>query len=182
MTTIEDCGVCFENVEDALTCGHKIHEDCVVKSGKSTCPICRAVVTLSEEKAERLKQVAETMRIEQIQEEQLAIFTEFGLTQEFVNIVNELSQVIAQQEVVWEQQERVVLEECSNILRAYHQLCETRQCPVPSTEMISVVSVAPHDGAYKVSVECRCVGVCACLYPKVIYYSQVDGDPIYHDI
>lgn len=46
----DECIVCLENVDKMhkpLECGHWIHTDCIVKSGKNNCPICRAPVKLS---------------------------------------------------------------------------------------------------------------------------------------
>ena len=38
-----DCPVCFEpmNEHNPLLCGHWVHIDCIKKSGKNKCPICR---------------------------------------------------------------------------------------------------------------------------------------------
>lgn len=45
----EECAVCFESLESVhnpLQCGHYIHPECIIKSKKSICPICRADVKL----------------------------------------------------------------------------------------------------------------------------------------
>lgn len=45
-----ECPVCMEhldNDEKPLTCGHWVHRTCVIKSGKSQCPICRFELYLS---------------------------------------------------------------------------------------------------------------------------------------
>ena len=179
---MEDCGVCFETVENSLTCGHKIHEECVANSGKSICPICRAKVTLSEENTLLLRKVAERMRLEKVQEEQVEILAQFGMTVEVFNAINELREVVAQQEVIWRNEDNAVFEQISEIIRWYRQLCETRECTVPNTIPISVVAVPPYDGSYRVRAECRCGEICGCPYPTIIYYSRVDGEPVYHDI
>lgn len=53
-----DCCVCFENFKDTdnpLTpCGHWIHLDCIYKSGKDECPICRVKLILSEENRKKI--------------------------------------------------------------------------------------------------------------------------------
>ena len=38
-----DCPVCFEKItcKDTLTCGHTVHRQCIINSGKAVCPICR---------------------------------------------------------------------------------------------------------------------------------------------
>lgn len=44
----DDCPVCMEALatEAALSCGHFVHRECIVRSGKNTCPICRKKVYL----------------------------------------------------------------------------------------------------------------------------------------
>lgn len=55
----EECQVCTEEFNDKdtpLACGHWIHKECVIKSGKSICPMCRFQLNLTkEEKRECLK-------------------------------------------------------------------------------------------------------------------------------
>lgn len=38
-----DCPVCYEKVDitDTLDCGHVVHKNCIIRSGKAQCPICR---------------------------------------------------------------------------------------------------------------------------------------------
>lgn len=52
----DDCCVCLETIDSSsrLSCGHYIHKACVVKSGKSQCPMCRAEVKLSYEELEEI--------------------------------------------------------------------------------------------------------------------------------
>lgn len=40
---MDECAVCFEELSsnDVLECKHKIHSDCIIKSCKAECPICR---------------------------------------------------------------------------------------------------------------------------------------------
>jgi len=44
----EECPVCFESLGRSrpLSCGHWVHRDCVLQSGKKECPICRSQVTI----------------------------------------------------------------------------------------------------------------------------------------
>ena len=45
----DECCVCFDTLNEtdsALSCGHYIHMECIVKSKKSTCPICREYIKL----------------------------------------------------------------------------------------------------------------------------------------
>lgn len=40
----DECPVCMEYLkhdEQSLTCGHWVHRDCIIKSGKGQCPVCR---------------------------------------------------------------------------------------------------------------------------------------------
>lgn len=40
-----ECAVCYEPFDEAqliLNCGHWIHDECIIKSKKAECPICRA--------------------------------------------------------------------------------------------------------------------------------------------
>lgn len=37
----KDCVICFENTNNILYCGHKIHSECFLKLTKKICPICR---------------------------------------------------------------------------------------------------------------------------------------------
>lgn len=46
----DECQVCIEKFTDKdtpLTCGHWIHRECVVKSGKNLCPLCRFQLNLT---------------------------------------------------------------------------------------------------------------------------------------
>ena len=44
----EICCVCTDPVNSKLTpCGHLVHMDCVIKSGKNTCPLCRQKVRMT---------------------------------------------------------------------------------------------------------------------------------------
>ena len=36
-----ECPVCTENINSSLNCGHFVHKECIIKSGKNECPICR---------------------------------------------------------------------------------------------------------------------------------------------
>jgi len=44
-----DCSICCEAITpiEKLSCGHRIHVDCVIKSRCTTCPMCRQEVALS---------------------------------------------------------------------------------------------------------------------------------------
>lgn len=40
------CPVCFEDIDEFLDCGHWVHEECVAKSFRAECPICRKPVDI----------------------------------------------------------------------------------------------------------------------------------------
>jgi hypothetical protein len=43
------CCVCTEPINTQLKCGHQIHLNCVIKSGKSLCPVCTKKVPMTGE-------------------------------------------------------------------------------------------------------------------------------------
>lgn len=56
----QDCPVCFESLDKenkALSCGHWVHIECVIKSKKDCCPLCRKTVKLSLEEQYRLQEL-----------------------------------------------------------------------------------------------------------------------------
>jgi len=53
----EDCPVCYESInsqKEALECGHWVHTECIVKSTKAQCPICRRSLVLNPKDIESL--------------------------------------------------------------------------------------------------------------------------------
>lgn len=74
-----DCTVCANECTNKLHCGHLIHYECIAKSGKKECPICRKNVNLPyylehefraalESKEKYLKQQQEEMSLQQARE------------------------------------------------------------------------------------------------------------------
>lgn len=54
----EYCPVCiekFENKIKPLSCGHFIHKNCVIRSGKTNCPLCKKEVKLTIEEFIKIK-------------------------------------------------------------------------------------------------------------------------------
>jgi hypothetical protein len=95
----EECCVCTELLEDSkpFTCGHIIHASCVVKSGKSKCPICRADIALSpEDEAERVK-VEEEHKLQQEQEDVEHILLNENVTSGIVLFAEIITQQIEEQ-------------------------------------------------------------------------------------
>lgn len=46
----ENCVVCYEKLtinDPPLNCGHWVHIDCILMSGKSQCPLCRQSVSIN---------------------------------------------------------------------------------------------------------------------------------------
>jgi hypothetical protein len=46
----EECAVCYEDIciNEKLSCGHLVHIECIYKSKKTTCPLCRTELILTE--------------------------------------------------------------------------------------------------------------------------------------
>lgn len=56
-----ECPVCYISIEDYILplepCGHRIHTECIIKSGKAKCPLCReSICNLTENQLYRLHQ------------------------------------------------------------------------------------------------------------------------------
>jgi len=71
----DDCSVCLESLDDVeyplLDCGHWIHLDCVFRSGKLECPICRTEIKmkhLTPQDLDRFHQIIEESEKKQIEE------------------------------------------------------------------------------------------------------------------
>lgn len=77
----EDCAICMEQIDKCpLSCGHWIHIDCVIQSGKKECPICKSDVRFTKEQSQsyrqrqrELKEASET-RLETLNEDGSAYF------------------------------------------------------------------------------------------------------------
>jgi hypothetical protein len=56
----QDCPVCFESLDNenkTLSCGHWVHKECIIKSKKDCCPLCRQTVNLSLEEQYNLQEL-----------------------------------------------------------------------------------------------------------------------------
>ena len=65
----QDCPVCFESLDNenkTLSCGHWVHTECVIKSKKDCCPLCRQTVKLSLEEQYRLQELQHQEKIEEV--------------------------------------------------------------------------------------------------------------------
>ena len=68
-----ECPVCFESLKNekkSLSCGHWVHKDCIIKSKKDTCPLCRQTIKLNKEERFKLNelQMDEHLRVEYVDE------------------------------------------------------------------------------------------------------------------
>lgn len=71
-TEFEDCPVCTDPLtkKDVLVlCKHRIHMDCIIKSGKKECPICRSDVKLTATQQLKLERVGRKYEKERIRAE-----------------------------------------------------------------------------------------------------------------
>ena len=84
----EDCPVCFEPMQQRgpLSCGHWVHIGCVVKSGKSECPICRSSLQLNKTCTDKINCIARKRRRESIDEEAENLRQMQVLMQELLNV------------------------------------------------------------------------------------------------
>jgi len=69
-TEKEDCAVCMDGeLKCPLSCGHWIHVDCVIKSGKKECPMCKSKLTFTKEQEKAYKLHKKELRLKQEMEE-----------------------------------------------------------------------------------------------------------------
>jgi len=87
----DECIVCCYDLypqKYPLNCGHWIHTDCVVKSGKAECPICRQPVTLSDINTKKLLAVERRHRREKEEEEGRELFAQYmqEINRQYINL------------------------------------------------------------------------------------------------
>ena len=88
----EECIVCFEslaNQKRSLSCGHWIHKNCIIKSAKAECPICRKQLLLGKNDMKLIKNLAKKREEENIAEEELELQHEFEneIQNEIINLL-----------------------------------------------------------------------------------------------
>jgi hypothetical protein len=75
-----ECPVCFEslNEDKALSCGHWVHKNCIIRSKKDTCPLCRKQVELTLEEKDVLFKltVQDIIQTQYIDDEEEEYFNE----------------------------------------------------------------------------------------------------------
>jgi hypothetical protein len=73
----EECCVCLEKLKNEKyplrDCGHWIHHNCVILTGKDECPCCRGKVKLTKEQQTSLNEVKNKNKKEKLEEEQREI-------------------------------------------------------------------------------------------------------------
>jgi hypothetical protein len=68
----EDCPVCTDPLskKDVIEgCHHRVHIDCIIKSGKDECPLCRGPVHLKATQRKKLERIQRKYKKEEIREE-----------------------------------------------------------------------------------------------------------------
>ncbi len=52
----EDCVICTDSVKKPISCGHWIHFECIMATGKKECPLCMMTLKLTKEEQQQFKQ------------------------------------------------------------------------------------------------------------------------------
>jgi len=85
----DECHVCCESIDTHLSCGHWIHIDCVVQTGKPNCPLCKKVVSMSIDDVIKMEKLSKKKKLEIEQQERRAIIHE-ELNEELEDRISEL--------------------------------------------------------------------------------------------
>lgn len=85
----EECPVCLESLKEEkyplLECGHWVHHDCVVNSGKAECPCCRASVKLNKTQRSALKKIHDKFKRDKEEEERREIRQQLELERSIIS-------------------------------------------------------------------------------------------------
>lgn len=80
-----ECPVCMGKVYKVLRpCEHWVCKDCIIKSGKPECPICRKHVTLSKKERDLLRKEAHINRKKKEEEERKELIEEYGIDEDLL--------------------------------------------------------------------------------------------------
>jgi hypothetical protein len=60
----EDCVICTESVKQPISCGHWMHFECIMKTGKKECPLCMMTLKLTKEEQQQFKKHNKNKRME----------------------------------------------------------------------------------------------------------------------
>ncbi len=66
----EDCVICTESVKQPISCGHWLHFECIMKTGKKECPLCMMTLKLTQEEQQQFKKHNKNKRMK-IREENI---------------------------------------------------------------------------------------------------------------
>jgi len=89
----EDCPICCESMDsqkEALECGHWVHTECIVKSAKAQCPICRKSLISSKTDMAEIKRLHLKYGNERTEEEQRELVEGH---RELVEVMSQMSQI-----------------------------------------------------------------------------------------
>lgn len=94
----DECLICCDALSEdtPLPCGHWIHLNCIIRSGKAECPVCRSPVVLNERDTKSLQEIRIQRREEEIQEEQEEIIRDQLEAQIYQYIEAQLEQLITE--------------------------------------------------------------------------------------
>lgn len=84
----DDCHVCCDSIDEPLSCGHWIHIDCVVKTGRPNCPLCKRVVSMSCENAVKMEQIKNTKKRQQEEMERRELLNTYPNQDPRINLLN----------------------------------------------------------------------------------------------
>jgi len=83
----ETCCVCLDPINTKLAkCGHDIHIECVIKSGKPICPLCRGDVRMTAKERRLTDEYAQKYR-QQDQEERTARMRDRGADVDMISLL-----------------------------------------------------------------------------------------------
>jgi hypothetical protein len=51
----KECFVCVLPIESPLPCGHFVHTECIIRSGKAQCPFCKKKIYLSKQQKSKTR-------------------------------------------------------------------------------------------------------------------------------
>lgn len=68
---VEDCCVCMDplSYKDVLSCGHHVHMECIIKSGKDLCPLCRESIKMTDSQRKKMEKTRNKFKKDEIRDE-----------------------------------------------------------------------------------------------------------------
>lgn len=91
-----ECPICCEqmNEKKPKSCGHWIHNECIINSGKQECPLCRKKIILTQQAVKKLKEIATRHHKEKIEEETEELMNEYDDEPDFIIINSPIDDII----------------------------------------------------------------------------------------